>query len=198
MNRIQEILNEQGRSQIWLAKQLNKSYNMVNSYVKNRRQPSLEILYRIADILTVDARLLLISTTAEQIPITRDMVNVPVLGTTSCGLPILAVENKEAEIPISSKLLKKESKYFILRVSGTSMNEAGIQDGDLALVKQQSTAENKDIVVALIDDEATIKEYHRQGDMIVLKPKSNDKSHQPIILTEDFKIQGVVERVINF
>ena len=56
MNNIKEILSEQGRSQIWLADQLGKSYNMVNSYVQNRRQPSIEILYQIANILNVDVR----------------------------------------------------------------------------------------------------------------------------------------------
>lgn len=61
MNRIKEILEEKGIKQVWLAHQLNKSYNMINSYVQNRRQPSLEILYQIADILNVDVKELLIS-----------------------------------------------------------------------------------------------------------------------------------------
>ncbi len=61
MNRIKEILEEKGIKQIWLAKQLGKSYNMVNSYVQNRRQPSIEDLYRIAEILSVDVKTLLIS-----------------------------------------------------------------------------------------------------------------------------------------
>lgn len=194
MNRIHEVLKEQGRSQTWLAEQLGKSYNMVNSYVKNRRQPSLDILYCIANILAVDARLLLISTTTE---VPSDIVKVPLLGTASCGMPILAIEDREGEIPISSKLLKKGNKYFILRATGTSMNKAKIQNRDLVLVRQQSTAENGERVVALIDDEATIKEYYRQDDMVLLKPNSTDTKHQPIILTEDFKIQGVVERVIT-
>jgi repressor LexA len=200
MNRIQEILKEQGRSQTWLAEQLGKSYNMVNSYVKNRRQPSLDILYRIADILAIDAKDLLVSSMAQEDEnnTTLEIIKVPLLGDVACGIPILAEENIKAEIPISAKLLNSNQQYFILRASGTSMNLAGIQDGDLVLIKQQPTAENGDKVVALIDDDATIKEYHHQGDMIVLIPKSNDNKHQPIILTEDFKIQGVVERVMNF
>ena len=196
MNRISEILKLQGRSQTWLAERLNKSFNMVNSYVKNRRQPSLEILYRIANILDVDARLLLISPFDEE-QIDQNVIKVPLLGTASCGKPILAFEEKEGEIPISTKLLKKGEKYFILRASGTSMNKSKIQDGDLVLIKQQSTASNGENVVALIDDEATIKEFHHKGDIVILKPNSTDKSHMPIILIEDFKIQGVVERVIK-
>lgn len=198
MNRIHEVLKEQGRSQTWLAEQLDKSYNMVNSYVKNRRQPSLDILYRIADILAVDARQLLISNLEHAIPTTEEMVNVPILGTASCGKPILAIEDKEGDIPISAKLLKKGEHYFMLRASGSSMNKANINDGDLVLIRQQQIAEFGQNVVALIDGEATIKEFHRKDDLVILNPNSTDKTHQPIILTGDFKIQGVVERVINF
>lgn len=199
MNRIQEVLKEQGRSQTWLAEQIDKSYNMVNSYVKNRRQPRLDVLYRIANILSVDARDLLISLDTNQATIEKesDIKMVPLVGTVACGLPIFAEENVEAEIPISTRLLKQGERYFILRAYGDSMDKAGINDGDLVLIKQQSTAENGEKVVALINDEAIIKEFSHQCDMIVLKPNSNNKSHYPIILTEDFKIQGVVERVIN-
>jgi repressor LexA len=198
MNRIQEVLKEQGRSQTWLAEQLNKSYNMVNSYVKNRRQPSLDILYRIADILAVDARQLLLSNLEDQMTTTGEVVNVPILGTASCGKPILSIEDKEGDIPISTKLLKKGEHYFILRASGNSMNKANINDGDMVLIRQQQTASSKDVIVALIDNEATIKELHQKDDLVILKPNSTEKNHQPIILTSDFKIQGLVERVINF
>ena len=66
MNRIKEVLEEKGLTQIWLARKLNKSYNMVNSYAKNRRQPSIEILFKIAEILNIDARELIISTKPEK------------------------------------------------------------------------------------------------------------------------------------
>lgn len=124
-------------------------------------------------------------------------VDVPLLGTVACGTPILAEENVAAMIPVSTKLAKPPYKYFFLRAKGDSMNEKEINDGDMVLVKQQSTAENGDIVVALIDDEATVKEFSRQGEMIVLKPRSTNKKHQPIILTRDFKIQGVVITTIS-
>lgn len=119
-------------------------------------------------------------------------IDVPLLGIVSCGLPILAEENISAMIPVSIQLAKPPSRYFFLRAKGDSMNEAGINDGDLVLIKQQQTADNGTMVVALIDDEATIKEFYRQGDSIMLKPKSSNKKHQPIILTRDFQIQGVV------
>lgn len=199
MNNIKSILNEKGIKQKWLAEKLQKSYNMVNSYVQNRRQPSLEDLYKIAIILKVEAKDLLISsdniTTRE---ITNETILIPLLGNVACGLPIFADENIETQVPVSIKLIKKGHRYFLLRAKGDSMNNAGISDGDLVLIRQQQHAENGNHVVALINDEATIKEYHHNGSLVVLKPKSHNKKYQPIILSDDFRIQGVVESVISF
>lgn len=124
-------------------------------------------------------------------------ISVPIVGTVSCGSPIWAEENIEGYVAVSTSIVKTGSKYFLLRASGDSMNMAGINDGDLTLVRQQPTAQNGDKVVALIDDEATIKEYRRAGNSIILQPKSTNTKHSPIILTEDFQIQGVVENVIS-
>lgn len=124
-------------------------------------------------------------------------VKIPLLGTVACGLPIFAEENVEAEMSISIKLIKKGHKYFLLRAKGDSMNDTGINEGDLVLIRQQQHAENGDRVVALIDDEATIKEYHHNGSLVVLKPRSINKKYQPIILTDEFRIQGIVEAVIS-
>ena len=76
------------------------------------------------------------------------------------------------------------------------MDEAGINDDDLVLIRQQPTAKDGDKVVALIDDDATIKEFHRSGDVVILKPRSSNKSHRPIILEREFRIQGIVVTVI--
>lgn len=124
-------------------------------------------------------------------------VNIPLLGNVACGAPIFAEENVEAEVSVSVELLKSGHKYFFLRADGDSMNKAGINGGDLVLIRQQQTAQNGDMVVALIDDEATIKEFYRSGSTIVMKPNSDNSRHQPIILTSDFRIQGVVEEVIK-
>lgn len=123
-------------------------------------------------------------------------VDVPLVGSISCGIPILAEENIEAMISVSTKLAKPPHKYFLLRAQGDSMDQTGINDGDLVLVCQQITAKNGDRVVALIDDEATIKEFYMAGDTVVLKPKSKNKRHQPIVLTKDFQIQGLVVTAI--
>lgn len=123
-------------------------------------------------------------------------LDIPLVGMAACGSPIFAEENIEAMIPVSTSLVKKTAKYFILRAVGDSMDLAGIEDGDLVLVRQQEMAEDGDRVVALIDNSATIKEFHKTEEVVVLKPKSSNSTHKPIILSEDFQIQGVVANVI--
>ncbi len=124
-------------------------------------------------------------------------IDIPLLGSISCGVPIYAEENIEAMIPVSTKLVKSTEKYFILRAFGDSMNLKGIDDGDLILIKQRKSARTGELVVALVDNEATIKELRVNPNNIVLKPHSSNKRHFPIILTTDFRIQGVVESVIK-
>lgn len=124
-------------------------------------------------------------------------VNVPLVGSAPCGTPVFAEENIECTYPVSTALAKKSFRYFLLRATGDSMNKKGIQDGNLVLVRQQPTAENGDTVVALIDGQATIKEFHRQSQAVVLRPRSTNKQHQPIILTSDFQILGVVQSTIE-
>jgi len=119
-------------------------------------------------------------------------VSVSVVGAASCGPLMLAEENIEEQIDVSTVLAKPGFRYFILRAKGQSMDKAGINDGDLVLVRQQATANNGDRVVALVDDEATIKVYRRQGDFVMLKPESTDPTIKPVILSHDFIIQGVV------
>jgi repressor LexA len=123
-------------------------------------------------------------------------VEVPLVGTVPCGKPLLAEENIETSIPVSTSLARPPHRYFLLRARGDSMTEAGIEDGDLVLVRQQQTARNGEVVVALIDDEATIKEFHRSPTVIVLQPRSRNRTHRPVVLTDDFQIQGVVVTAI--
>jgi len=126
-------------------------------------------------------------------------VNVPLVGSVPCGSPVLAEENIEAMVPVSVNLARPSHKHFLLRATGDSMNEAGINDGDMVLVRQQSTANNGDNVMALIDGEATIKELHKTSEIVVLKPRSKSKKHKPIILNQDFQIQGIVVATVpNF
>jgi len=123
-------------------------------------------------------------------------VDVPLVGSISCGFPMLAEENIETRIPVSTSLAKKGSIYFLLRATGDSMNLAGINSGDILLIRQQQTAENGDKVVALINDEATVKIIEKKNDIVVLRPKSTNNKHKPIILTDNCIIQGVVVAIL--
>ena len=125
-----------------------------------------------------------------------ETVDVPVVGTVAAGTPILAEENIEAFIPVSTSLARSGGTYFLLRVRGDSMNKAGIDDGDFVLVRQQSTADAGQNVVALVDDEATVKAYHPANNVVVLKPRSTNSAHRPIVIDHDFQIQGVVVATI--
>jgi repressor LexA len=129
-------------------------------------------------------------------PSSIETVNIPLVGTVTCGLPMLAEENVETFIPVSTNLAKRGSQYFLLRASGDSMDQAGIQDRDILLIKQQSTADNGQQVVALINDEATVKIFERTSSAIILRPKSSNTKHKPIIVTDNCQIQGVVVTVL--
>lgn len=128
----------------------------------------------------------------EQQSYNASTIDVPLVGVASCGAPLLAEEHVQAKIPVSTQLAKPPHKYFLLRASGDSMDKAGINDGDLVLVRQQITAENGDIVVALIDSEVTIKKMIEKENAIILSPCSTNKNCLPIILQKNFNIQGVV------
>lgn len=124
--------------------------------------------------------------------------NVPIVGAAACGRPILAVENVQGFVPTDTSLLHgNKNDYFYLEAQGDSMNLAGIDNGDLVLIKKQPTAENGDKVVALIDDSATIKVLQLGEDYVALVPKSRNSAHKPIILREDFSVQGKVVKVIK-
>jgi repressor LexA len=127
---------------------------------------------------------------------TEQTVAVPLVGAVACGLPSLAEQDPEALIDVSTRLARPGHTYFLLRAQGTSMNKSGINNGDLVLVRQQPVAQENDRVVALINDEATIKHFHREGGLVILRPNSKDKAHKPIVLTDDLQVHGVVVAAI--
>ena len=118
----------------------------------------------------------------------REMVNVPIVGKVAAGEPILATENIENYFPIPAEMMPN-AETFMLKVQGESMINAGILDGDLILVQQQSTARNGDMVVALVDDSATVKTFYREADHIRLQPEND--AMEPI-LTDSVQILGKV------
>lgn len=118
----------------------------------------------------------------DQLGPVKEMLNVPVVGKVTAGQPILAVENVEDVFPIPMDFIGSNNETFILKVQGQSMIEAGIFDGDFLIVEQKSTAENGDIVVALIEDGATVKTFYREDGYIRLQPQNPTMS--PIIVND--------------
>lgn len=125
----------------------------------------------------------------------REVVNVPIIGTVAAGQPILAVENVENYFPVPAEYMPNE-QTFMLRVKGESMINIGIYDGDQVLVRQQSTASNGDIVVALVEDSATVKTFYKENGYYRLQPENDHMD--PIIVREDLKILGKVFGVFRF
>jgi repressor LexA len=122
------------------------------------------------------------------------ILSVPIVGSVRAGEPILAIENIEGYINLDRSLVSS-GDVFLLRVQGDSMIEAHIQDGDFALVKPQPNAENGEIVVALIEDEATIKRIFMKRDLIRLEP-ANPKM-EPILVKKGEKKITIVGKVVG-
>lgn len=130
---------------------------------------------------------------------TRDkMRDVPLIGSVSCGPALLAEENIDTYVPYpEDRLRSKTTSYFFLRANGDSMNQAGIDDGDYLLVRQQQEAGKTDKVVVLIGDEATCKYLRYEDGLPALVPASDNPLHKKRILLEDFSVLGVVEAVVK-
>ena len=120
----------------------------------------------------------------------REMIDIPLVGKVTAGAPILAEENIEDYFPLPLSYLKVgNNDLFMLRVSGDSMVNAGIHDGDFVIAEKQSYAENNDIVIALLEDEATVKRFFKEEDHVRLQPEN--PAYEPII-SKDVKILGKV------
>lgn len=122
-----------------------------------------------------------------------NMLYVPLLGSVSCGIPKFAEENIEEYVCLPESLFGR-GEFFLLRARGDSMIGAGIEDGDLVLIRQQSTAEYNQIVVALVDDEATLKRFRPKEDHICLRPENNRYED---IIVDSCLIQGVAVKVFK-
>ena len=124
----------------------------------------------------------------------REMVNVPIVGRVAAGEPILAVENIESYFPIPMEYMPN-AESFMLKVKGESMINAGIFDGDNILVQKCDDARNGDMVVALVEDSATVKTFYKEGDHIRLQPEND--TMDPIIVP-DCQVLGKVFGVFRF
>lgn len=124
-------------------------------------------------------------------------VSVPILGQVAAGKPILAEENILGTLALDRSVIRG-GQVFLLKIKGDSMTGAGILDGDYVLVKAQAQAENGEIVVAMVEDEATVKRVFHRGDKIVLQPEN--PAHQPMTFSQKdtLRILGRVMGVVRF
>jgi repressor LexA len=130
----------------------------------------------------------------------NNAIEIPIVGEISAGRPILAQENIEGTIVVDKSIIKNSNGIFALRVKGDSMINAGILNGDYVIVSQQPDAEQGDIIVALIEDEATIKRFYKEKNRIRLQPEND--TMEPIIIKPNEnhvriigKIKGVIRKI---
>ncbi|HBQ64123.1 MAG TPA: repressor LexA [Clostridiales bacterium] len=178
-----------------------KSTSTVHSYIEKleregylKKDPSKPRALQIYDTQTKYSRQ---AEDKSESDLTEDpeITMVPVLGRITAGMPVLAVENIEDQIPVPARFTH-HSEVFMLRVSGESMIDAGILDGDLILVRSQPSAENGEIVVAIIDEEATVKTFYREQGHFRLQPEN--RFYDPIIVNDDLRLLGKVIGVMRF
>lgn len=124
----------------------------------------------------------------------RDLLVMPILGKVAAGVPITAQEDVEGEFILPAGFVPRGSDAFMLRVQGDSMADAAILDGDLILVRPQRQAENGEIVVAMLDGEATVKRFYREANRIRLQPENRTMAP---IYASDVEIVGRVEAVVR-
>lgn len=164
-----------------------KSTSTVHAYIKKMEEEG-----QIAKDATKPRALKILdesSTNLEGFLSDQEIQNIPVLGKVTAGAPILATENVEETFPVPVQYLEN-SVVFMLKVRGDSMLNAGILDGDYIMVKQQSTAANGDMVVALIEDEATVKTFYKENGHVRLQPEN--PNYKPIIVDNNLMILGKV------
>jgi repressor LexA len=123
---------------------------------------------------------------------------IPIVGRVAAGSPITAMENVEGSIVIDPGFMKKSEECFALKVKGDSMVNAGIFEGDLVIVSSRNNATNGDIVVAMLDDEVTVKTFENKNDKMRLLPQN--ENYEPIVIdkTKEFKIVGKVTGVVRW
>ncbi len=124
----------------------------------------------------------------------REVVNVPLLGQVAAGMPLLAVENITDYFPMPVEIMPNEDT-FMLKVKGESMINMGIYDGDLILVKKQNVAHNGEVIVALVDDSATVKRFYKEDGRYRLQPENDDMDP---IYTDHVEILGKVIGLMRF
>ena len=193
--RLRQGLDMRGLKQVELATMSGISKYSISHYLKGDWEGKQDAVYELARVLDVAEAWLMgydvpperkapagqSTNRAVKLPVGATPCNpaqvAPWLGTVRAGLPMYAVENIEGYIPIRQT---DGAKYFWLNIRGDSMNAAGMNEGDQILVREQPEVENGEIAVVLVNgDEATVKCFRREGDLVILTPRSSNPAHQP-------------------
>jgi len=125
----------------------------------------------------------------------ENFAEIPVLGTVAAGRPILAIENFDGSIKLHRSLLRNGRLYFALRVKGDSMEDAGIMDGDTAVIEQQNIVRNGEIAVVMLDEAVTIKTFYRENARIRLQPENS--KYSPIYCSKDVRVLGRLSHIFR-
>ena len=134
----------------------------------------------------------LVKTGAEE---AEDFAEIPILGTVAAGRPILAIENMDGSFKIHHTLLKNNRQYFALKVKGDSMEDAGIMDGDTAVIEQQNVVRNGEIAVVMLDESVTLKTFYRENARVRLQPENS--KYSPIFCSRDVRILGRLAHIFR-
>lgn len=192
-----------------LTKSQQKVYDYIRQCAQDNRVPSVREICAVTGLKSTSTVHLHLKTLEEKGLIERDKglnrcirlsgseksSQVPIMGRVTAGMPILAVEDIEGYVPVSENV-RRGRELFALRVCGESMINAGILDGDIAVVHRTPVAENGDIVVALIEDEATVKRFYKENGHFRLQPEND--AFEPIIVDEVVLLGKLVAIYRNF
>ncbi len=192
-----------------LTKSQQKVYDYIRECAQDSRIPSVREICAVTGLRSTSTVHLHLKTLEERGLIERDKglnrsirlsgseksSQIPIMGRVTAGMPILAVEDIEGYVPVSEGV-RRGRELFALRVCGESMINAGILDGDIAIVHRTPTAENGDIVVALIEDEATVKRFYKEEGHFRLQPEND--AFEPIIVDEVALLGKLVAIYRNF
>lgn len=192
-----------------LTKSQQKVYDYIRECAQDSRVPSVREICAVTGLRSTSTVHLHLKTLEERGLIERDKglnrsirlsgseksSQIPIMGRVTAGMPILAVEDIEGYVPVS-ETVRRGRELFALRVCGESMINAGILDGDIAIIHRTPTAENGDIVVALIEDEATVKRFYKEDGHFRLQPEND--AFEPIIVDEVALLGKLVAIYRNF
>lgn len=201
--RLKELREKKGLTQAKLAEELGFVKSTICQYEKGNREPDYDTLRKLADYFAVTVDYLLGRDSKvipfpeqkkdpvikDEVPI-RDEYPVPLVGRVVAGVPVDSAEYLEGYVYVG---YKNAEEYFALRVHGDSMINAGITENAILIVHKQNYAEDKDVVIALVNGEQTVKSYRVYGNNVIMLMPEN-KDYEPIPITEktDFVILGVV------